>query len=81
MRLGNAVRELLRCLGTDGDSTIPWEQVRRWPEGAIDTFQDAGWLKAADLAETGDHAVAGETLLIQAKSRQIVRCQGTELLK
>lgn len=52
MRLGNAVRELLRCLGTDGDSTIPWEQVRRWPEGAIDTFQKAGWLKPGDLAET-----------------------------
>jgi len=52
MTLGDVVRELLQCLGTDGDSTIPWEQVRRWPKGAIDAFQDAGWLKAADLAET-----------------------------
>jgi len=52
MTQGDVVRELLQCLGTDGDSTIPWEQVRRWPKGAIDTFQDAGWLKAADLAET-----------------------------
>lgn len=52
MTLGDAVRELLQCLGIDGDSTIPWEQVRRWPTGAIDTFQDAGWLKSADLAET-----------------------------
>jgi len=52
MTLEDATRELLQCLGTDGDSTIPWEQVRRWPKGAIDTFQDAGWLKPGDLAET-----------------------------
>jgi hypothetical protein len=52
MTLGDAVRELLQCLGADGDSTIPWEQVRRWPKGAMDTFQDAGWIKPGDLAET-----------------------------
>lgn len=52
MRLGDAVRELLQCLGTDGDSTIPWEQVHRWPKGALDTFQNAGWLEPGDLAET-----------------------------
>ena len=52
MMLEDALQELLECLGTDGDSTIPWEQVQRWPKGAIETFQDAGWLKAADLAET-----------------------------
>ncbi len=52
MTLGDAVRELLQCLGTDGDSTIPWEQVHRWPKSAIDTFQDAGWLAPSDLAET-----------------------------
>jgi len=38
MTLGDAVRELLQCLGTDGDSTIPWEQVHRWPKSTIDTF-------------------------------------------
>lgn len=52
MMLGEVVQELVQCLGADGDSTIPWEQVRRWPKGAIDTFQDAGWLKPGDLAET-----------------------------
>jgi hypothetical protein len=52
MILEDVVRELLQCLGTDGDSTIPWEQVRRWPKGAIDIFQNAGWLKLCDLAET-----------------------------
>lgn len=52
MTLGDAVRELLQCLGIDGDSTIPWGQVRRWPTGVIDTLQDAGWLVPGDLAET-----------------------------
>ncbi|MGD8853009.1 MAG: hypothetical protein PVI28_11475 [Gammaproteobacteria bacterium] len=52
MTLGDAIRELLQCLGTDGDSTIPWEQIRRWPKGALDTFQNAGWLKPGDLADT-----------------------------
>ena len=52
MTLGDAVRELLQCLGTDGNSTIPWEQVHRWPKSTINTFQDAGWLVPSDLAET-----------------------------
>lgn len=52
MTLEDAMRELLQCLGADGDSTIPWEQVRRWPNGAIDTFQNAGWLNSGGLVET-----------------------------
>ncbi|MFQ5643984.1 MAG: hypothetical protein ACE5FQ_09815 [Thiogranum sp.] len=52
MTLEDAARELLQCLGNDGDTVIPWEQVRRWPKGAMDTFRNAGWLKEGDLAET-----------------------------
>lgn len=52
MKLDDAVRELLQCLGNNGDCLIPWEQVRRWPKGSIDAFQNAGWLKPGDLAET-----------------------------
>ncbi len=52
MTLEDVVRELLQCLGNDGDTTIPWEQVRRWPKGAIEAFQKADWLKLANLAET-----------------------------
>lgn len=54
MTMDDAVRELLECLGTDGDSVILWEQARRWTQGAIDAFQDAGWLKPADFAETAE---------------------------
>ncbi len=43
---------MLQCLANDGDTTIPWEQVRKWPKGAVDTFQEAGWIKPAYLAET-----------------------------
>ena len=52
MTLEDAVWELLQCLGADGDTMIPWEQFRRWPKGAVDTLQDAGWLKPGDRAET-----------------------------
>lgn len=52
MTLEDAVRELLRCLSDDGECVVPWEQVRRWPKGAVDTFQLTGWLRASDLAET-----------------------------
>jgi hypothetical protein len=52
MTLEDAVRELLQCLGDDRDCVVPWEQVRRWPEGAVDALQGAGWLQSGDLAET-----------------------------
>lgn len=52
MTLEDAVRELLQCLGDDGDCLVPWEQVRRWPQRAVDAFQGAGWLRTGDLAET-----------------------------
>lgn len=52
MTLNDAVQQLLQSLGTDGDSTIPWAQVCRWPKGAIENFQEAGWLLPVDIADT-----------------------------
>lgn len=51
MTLEDVVQELIRCLGSEGDTTIAWEQVRKWPKGAIEAFQKAGWIIAANLAE------------------------------
>ena len=52
MTLEDSARELLQCLGTNGDTEIPWEQVHRWPIGAIDSFLNAGWLMPGDNTET-----------------------------
>lgn len=54
MTLDDVLRELIGCLGARDDCVIGWEQARRWPKGAIEIFQRAGWLKAtapADMIE------------------------------
>jgi hypothetical protein len=51
MTLEDVVRELVQCLGSDGDTTLTWEQVRAWPKGAVDVVQEAGWIKPTCLGE------------------------------
>jgi hypothetical protein len=43
--LEDVLRELIQRLGSADDGTISWEQVRAWPEGALEAFLAAGWLK------------------------------------
>ncbi len=45
MTLEDVLQELIERLGSGGDTTIAWEQVRHWPVGAIGVFQKAGWIK------------------------------------
>lgn len=52
MTLDDVLRELIGCLGARDDCIIGWEQTRRWPKGAMDVFQKAGWLKATHAAAT-----------------------------
>ena len=52
MTLEDVLQELLSCLGSEGDCIIDWQQVRHWPDGAIDTFIKAGWLKFTASANT-----------------------------
>jgi hypothetical protein len=50
MTLEEVWEELIQRLGSGGDTTLTWEQVREWPKGAIDVFQEAGWIKPAVAA-------------------------------
>lgn len=43
----DVLRELVQCLDDAGEFVIGWEQVRRWPEGAVEVFVEAGWTTAA----------------------------------
>lgn len=52
MTLDDVLRELIGCLGARDDCVIGWEQTRRWPKGALDVFQKAGWLKLMAPATT-----------------------------
>ena len=44
MTLPDVLKEILQRLGPDGDTVLAWEQVRRWPKGAIEALQEAGWV-------------------------------------
>ena len=50
MTLDDVVQELIQLLAHDGDTLLPWEQVKRWPKGAVDIFQHAGWIIPTFLA-------------------------------
>lgn len=52
MTLNGVVQELLQCLGSEGDTVLAWEQIREWPKGAIEVFQNAGWITPTILAES-----------------------------
>ena len=64
MTLEDIARDLLQCLGTDSDILISWEQVCRWPKGALDTFLKASWLQPGDLAETVECSGCEESCLM-----------------
>jgi hypothetical protein len=51
MTLDDVLQELIQCLAHDGDTLLPWDQVRRWPKGAVEIFQKAGWIVSAPLAK------------------------------
>ena len=63
MTLEDVVRELIQCLGSDGDTTLTWEQVRAWPKGAVDVLQEAGWIKPTYLGEMVECPGCEEKLL------------------
>ena len=52
MTLEDVLRELIQCLDDAGEVVIGWEQARRWPEGAVEVFVKAGWIKPAPPAST-----------------------------
>ena len=45
MTLEDVLQELIERLGSGGNTTVAWEQVRHWPGGAIGVFEKAGWIK------------------------------------
>ena len=54
MTLADVLLEILQRLGPEGDTVLAWEQVRRWPKGAIEALQEAGWvapIAAATMVE------------------------------
>lgn len=52
MTLDDVLRELIGCLSVRDDCVIGWDQTQRWPKGARELFQKAGWLRATDAAAT-----------------------------
>ena len=52
MTLEDVLQELIEQLGSGGDATVAWEQVRHWPGGAIDVFEKTGWIKATVSASS-----------------------------
>ena len=52
MTLEDVLQELIERLGSGGDTTVAWEQVRHWPGGAIRVFEKAGWLKPTAAASS-----------------------------
>ncbi|HUX90822.1 MAG TPA: hypothetical protein VMV48_09055 [Gallionellaceae bacterium] len=52
MTLQDVLQELIQRLGSGGDSTLAWEQVREWPKGAIEAFQKAGWIEPTAAASS-----------------------------
>lgn len=52
MTLNDVLQDLIQHLETKGNNTIVWEQVRQWPEGAVEIFQNAEWIKPAAPAKS-----------------------------
>jgi hypothetical protein len=50
MTLDGVLQELIQCLAHDGDTLLSWDQVRQWPKGAVEVFQNAGWIVSAPPA-------------------------------
>lgn len=45
MTLGDVLQDLIQRLDSQGDGIIAWEQIREWPQEAVEIFQNAGWIK------------------------------------
>ncbi len=52
MTLDDVLQEIVEQLGSDGDTPVAWEQVRDWPEGALELFEKARWLKPTVAASS-----------------------------
>jgi hypothetical protein len=52
MTLDDVLQDIILHLDSKGNGTIAWEQVREWPERAVQIFQDAGWIKPTAPAKT-----------------------------
>lgn len=45
MRLDNVLYDLIHSLESGTGQTLGWDQIREWPKGALDLFQETGWIK------------------------------------
>jgi len=52
MTLDEVLQELIQNLGSQGGEQFSWEQVREWPDKAVDIFEEAGWIKPSTPAQT-----------------------------
>jgi len=52
MMLDDVLQEIVEQLGSGGDTPVAWEQVRDWPEGALELFEKARWLKPTVAASS-----------------------------
>ncbi len=52
MTLDEVLQELIQHLESGDKVNIGWEQMRYWPEGAIEIFQEAKWIAPSNSAKT-----------------------------
>lgn len=52
MTLDDVLLELIQHLDSHSEGSFTWEQVREWPEGAVELFQGAGWIKPKASAKS-----------------------------
>ena len=52
MTLDDVLGDLIFRIPPKDNGIISWEQVREWPEEAVEIFQNAGWIKPKEPAQT-----------------------------
>ncbi|QPJ64812.1 MAG: hypothetical protein G3M78_05180 [Candidatus Nitrohelix vancouverensis] len=52
MTLDDVLEDIIVLLGSEGDCSLGWELIREWPDGAIEIFQTAEWLKDVNSAKS-----------------------------
>jgi hypothetical protein len=52
MTLDDVLGDLILRIPPKDNGIISWEQVREWPEEAVEIFQNAGWIKPKEPAQT-----------------------------
>ncbi len=52
MKLDDVLNDLTQTLGLKKGDTVSWEQIRQWPEGALEIFLNAGWIKPKEPAKS-----------------------------